>query len=212
MNATMDMPSIAPQRSLFWQNGGYVVLEDLLSPDLHQVLLREAWSQWPHRIREEVENADTEERRGGCPPRRFATAPGEQHLDSLYQAAWIQEMLQDLTQLRLSPSGERGQYIFYTETGDYISMHRDIVSCEVVMISCLYDSQPHEQQGGTFFFYPNRQEEPLSSIRKSPEKDCFGIKLGIGQTLVLFGEKIPHGTIPIVHDQTRVVSTLCFQY
>ena len=192
-------------------NGGYATFNEIIPPEIQTALLQETWDQLPNGTREEVEISDSEEERGGCPARRFVTVPGESRLDSLYHSEEIKSFLQNLTYLPICPSGLRGQYIVYSEPGDYISVHRDVEPCNVVMITCLYDNRPHEAMGGTLYFYPTRQHDPLSLIRQTSEQGCLGIKLQIGQTLILFGGRIPHGTIPIVQGQMRIVSTLCFQ-
>ncbi len=204
------VPSLIASSPLF-KSGGYARFNEIILPELHTALLREAWDQMPRGIREDVDTSDSEEWRGGCPARRFMTVPGGSQLDSLYHSEHIERFLQNLTSMRVCPSGQRGQYIFYGEPGDHISVHRDMEPCDVVMITCLYDNRPHESIGGTLYFYPNRQHEPLSHIRQHSEKDCLGIKLAMGETFILFGGCIPHGTIPIIPGQLRIVSTLCFQ-
>lgn len=210
VHAARQTPSLMPHSPLY-KNGGYTVLNEMIMPELQTDLLQEAWDQLPRGTREEVARSNSEEWRGGCPARRFITVPGESRLDSVYHSKEIKSFLQYLTGLPICPSGLRGQYIFYLEPGDYISVHRDVEPCDVVMITCLYDNRPYEAMGGTLYFYPTRSTEPLSLIRQNSGKDCLGIKLAMGQTLILFGGCIPHGTIPIVPGQIRVVSTLCFQ-
>lgn len=200
------------QDSPLCQNGGFAVFDQIITPELHTALLQEAWNVLPRGKREDVEHPDSEEWRGGCPPRRFTTVPGESQLDSLYHSETVKDLLRHLIGFPISPSGQRGQYIFYSKCGDHISIHRDIQSCDVVMITCLFDSRPREPLGGTLYFYPDRHNEPLSLIRQTPGQGCVGIKLTMGQTIILFGGMIPHGIIPMAPEQTRVVSTLCFQY
>lgn len=200
------------QNAPLWRNGGFAVFDQILTPELHTALLQEAWDVLPRGKREDVEDSDSEEWRGGCPLRRFTTVPGDSQLDFFYHSEAVRDLLRHLIGFPMSPSGHRGQYIFYSECGDHISTHRDIESCDVVMITCLFDSRPREPLGGTLYFYPDRHNEPLSLIRQTPEQGCVGIKLTMGQTLILFGGMVPHGIIPMASKQIRVVSTLCFQY
>jgi len=134
------------------QNGGFAVFDQIITPELYAALLQEAWDVLPRGKREDVEHSDSEEWRGGCPPRRFTTVPGKSQLDSLYHSVTVRDLLRPLIGFPISPSGQRGQYILYSECGDYISTHRDIESCDVVMITCLFDSRPRESLGGRCIF------------------------------------------------------------
>jgi hypothetical protein len=202
-------PLTIPYASMF-TNGGYAVLNEWITPEWRMALLQEAWNLRPNGTREEVEHPDSEDWRGGCPARQFLPVPGGSLLDALYHAETLSWSLQHLVGVPVRPSGQRGQFIFYSEPGDFISVHRDIEPCDAVMITCLYDNRPRETMGGTLYLYPTRHTEPLSHIRQHSARECVGVKLAIGQTLFFCGGRIPHGTIPIVPGQIRVVSTLCF--
>lgn len=213
----MRPPSVNEQipvpirQSPFFKNGGFAVFQGLLDVPFHQALLSEALGQMGLATEESVQRSDSEEIRGGSPARRFLMVPGGRLQSSFYRAGHMLRFLGEVTGLALAPSGERGTYIFYARPGDYISVHRDMDTCDLVTITCLQDLRIRASTGGTLYLYPSRVYEPLSTIRAQPERDVMGIALQPGQTIVMLGGIVPHGTIPLTPAQLRIVSVLCYQ-
>nr|MCU0240189.1 hypothetical protein [Pyrinomonadaceae bacterium] len=124
---------------------------------------------------------------------------------------WFLSFLRELTIPSLVTTGDDGTYSLYSREGDYLDIHRDIVSCEVAVITCLKNEFDQNYFGGQLALYPDRLCEPLSQIKATPEKGAVKYMLEEGQTLIMYGGFIPHALLPLAKNQTRIVSVLCYQ-
>ena len=194
------------RRSRLLSRGGFDVYEGLFDEDFRRRMLAEALGRYAEATACEVPVSDDEEVRGGVPARRFSTSSGGPVQDSFYLAPWLLELLRGLTSPSLIPTGERGTYSYYVRPGDFLAIHRDIPSCDVAVITCLSDGG----QGGQLCLYPERLLEPLSALRATPDEGAYGLRLGVGQTIVLCGGLVPHALLPVTEGQSRVVSVLCY--
>lgn len=192
--------------------GGYRILHGLVDPDTRMRLLAEAVSRLPAAVACDMPNSDAEEVRGGSPARAFLNTSGGELQGTLYRAPALLTLLRRMTCASLVPSGEAGTYSFYVRRGDFLALHRDIVTCDLAVITCLQDAggRPDDDRG-KLCLYPGRLHEPLSSIRRTPHRGALKLRLAAGQTLVLFGGIIPHALLPVAAGQTRVVSVLCYR-
>lgn len=186
--------------------------EGLFEDRFQQHLLTEAQMHYSQAVACDVAISDGEEERGGVPERRFLSSSGGVVQDSFYQARWVIEFLRELTVAELVPSGERGTYSYYVRPGDFLGIHRDIVMCDVAVITCLSNGTIDDgSDGGHLCLYPERIAEPLSAIRTTPEKGALKLLLKPGQTIVMFGGIVPHALLPVTHGQQRIVSVLCYK-
>jgi len=190
--------------------GGYAVLPDLLEPGRLQDLLEEAVRCSSQAQETWTAHSDAEEERGGNPARRFLTAAGGSLQTALYLSAGMREMLSGIARLPVVPTGEGGTFIYYVRPGDFLTIHRDIVTCDLAVITCLHDDGGNGS-GGKLCLYPERLLEPLSAIRAEPAKSARLLRLQPGRTLVLFGGVVPHGVLPVEPGQSRLVSVLCYR-
>jgi hypothetical protein len=197
--------------SRFLRSGGFTIIEGAASPEHHSALLTEALQLYPGAREERVEESDREEIRGGSPARRFLTAAGGSAQECFYQSRSTIETLETVTGFSLIQTGQYGTYIFYARPGDHISVHRDMELCDLVSITCLCDESAFDQPGGLLYIYPTRLRDPLSTIRNTSHQGAWGVRLKPGQTAVLLGGYIPHGTIPLSSNQLRIVSVLCYR-
>jgi len=193
------------------KRGGFEVFEGLIGTNTRNEMLSEALALLPDATDCEVQIPDGEEGRGGMPRRRFANARGGTLQQAFNTAQWLLDFLRGLTNPALIYTGEVGTYSYYLRAGDHLDIHRDIVTCDVAVITCLYDDTPVDQDGGRLCLYPERYLEPLSMIRGRPEQGGVKIRLDIGQTIVMYGGIIPHALLPLAEGQTRIVSVLCFK-
>ncbi len=115
-----------------------------------------------------------------------------------------------LTHRSIEPTGELGTYSYYSRPGDFLAIHRDIVTCDVAVITCLSDSPDHAA-GGALCLYPDRMFEPVAAIRATPSEGARVVRLREGQTIALFGGLVPHALLPVDADQVRIVSVLCYR-
>ena len=173
-------------------------------------MLSEALALLPEATECVVQTSDDEEVRGGAPRRRFTNGRGGPLQHAFNTAPWLLDFLRGLTNRGLIYTGEIGTYSYYLHPGDYLDIHRDIVTCDVAVITCLHDSSVDEE-GGRLCLYPERCREPLSEIRATPERGAMKLRLMVGQTIVMYGGIIPHALLPVAEGQARIVSVLCYR-
>src|SRR5258708_371968 len=149
--------------------GGFDIIEGLVDPRGADLLLHEALGLFAGATPVDVASSDDAEWRGGAPARRFLSASGGPAQDSLYQSDWLRACLTDIVGARLAPSGPRGTYTYYTRTGDFLALHRDIDICDGAAITCLHDGPSMPPGAGSLHLYPPRGGEPLASIRSGSQ-------------------------------------------
>jgi hypothetical protein len=191
--------------------GGFAVYEGLVDDAIRNALLAEAVSISPRADECNVLLSDREQVRGGTPARRYRNGSGGALQEAFYKAPWLLDFLRGVTSPGIVPTGGRGTYSYYFRPGDYLAIHRDIVTCDVAVISCLSDVEEAPGDGGMLCLYPERLFEPLSVVRATPERGAFRLRLKPGQTIVMYGGIIPHALLPVASGQVRIVSVLCFE-
>ncbi len=197
-------------KSKLMARGGFDVFEGLVDERMRRDMLAEALGLLPQANDCHVPVNDDEEVRGGTPRRRFINGQAGPLQQAFNTARWLLGFLRDLTTPELIPTGEVGTYSYYVRPGDHLDIHRDIVTCDVAVISCLQDSARNED-GGRLCLYPDRLLEPLSSIRATPQLGAVKARVEPGQTIVLYGGLVPHALLPVAEGQARIVSVLCFR-
>ncbi len=209
------------QRSPLYQRGGFVLIDSLLEPSTLAQLQRESLalsSQTEENMVLETDRKAFEINfgRGGSPARKFLGTQGGAVQDAFYHSSTLQTMLESLCQTKIKPTGARGTFSYYARGGDHLALHRDILQCDLTLITCLFDhtrgdnNQPHES-GGVLRLYPSYNLKPLSSIPAQGVNDALDLRLKVGQSLALLGGIVPHEVLPTVAGQIRVVSVLCFE-
>lgn len=193
------------------RKGGFAVIEGFLDQQGYDLMLAEAIRLSHGAHVSDVSISDQEEVRGGAPARHFRSVPGGSVQEAFYHSPRMLDFLRELCNVALTPLGGRGTYSFYAQTGDYLAIHRDIESCDVAVITCLYNAPQRDAQGGALCLYPHRLSEPLSSVRSTPDDGAVIINLEPGQTIIMFGGIIPHTLLPVSAGQTRIVSVLCYR-
>jgi hypothetical protein len=191
--------------------GGFDVFVGLLDDHDHAQMLAEAINLFTTASVNEVLTADNEDGRGGNPPRSYLVAPGGPIQDAFYHSDRLLSVLQQVTGTPLVQTGIRGTYSYYVRPGDYLALHRDIVTCDVAVITCLNEGPNVVGASGMLCLYPDRIYEPLSVIRESLEEKVVGVRLMAKQTIVLFGGIVPHMLLPVAEQQIRIISVLCYR-
>lgn len=197
--------------SALMARGGFAVAPLLYGVRGVQSLLNEAIACYPHSKESNTSVDDTEEWRGGNPARRFLSCGAGPVLDHYYHAPEILQFLRDITQLEVVSTGARGTYTYYVRPGDYLSIHRDVRTCDLAVVTCLMDTATPEEGGGMMDLYPQRTNAPLSDIRSSPQDGRISIRLQPGETIVMLGGLVPHAITPVGEAQQRIVSVLCYE-
>jgi hypothetical protein len=193
------------------RDGGFAVYEGIADVNIRKLLLGEALTSARQATDGFVPASDREEVRGGRPARRFLNAPGGPVQEAFCKETWLLGFLRDITSPTLMPTGPLGTYSYYARPGDYLAIHRDIVSCDVAVITCLSDASEAHATGGMLCLYPDRLFEPLSAVRATPESGAQKLRLKPGQTIVMYGGIIPHALLPVSRGQARIVSVLCYR-
>lgn len=218
-NASSDIPArpfrspSVPERIIRSQlmgRGGYDVLTGVLDEHILTMLLGEAMETLADARETSVPFSDEEEVRGGNPARKFLNSAAGPLQEGFSHAPWMLDLLRELCGPTLRPTGSLGTYSYYVRPGDHLDIHRDIETCDVAVISCLYDT-PGAGDGGMLGLYPNRIHEPLSAIRATPDTGIVKLRLAPAETLVMFGGIVPHVVMPVAQEQSRIVSVLCYQ-
>ncbi len=197
--------------SPLFRNGGFRVYPGLFARCDLDRLLDEALRHLPNAIESSAVSSDAEELRGGNPARRFLTVPGGHLQSGWYQSPRTIEFVGEATGVQVMPTGNGGTFSYYARPGDFLGIHRDIVTCDLAVISCLYDDSPPASSGGMLCLFCTRWSEPLSTIRADPARGGRKLRLGVGETIVLLGGIVPHAVLPIAAGQTRIVSVLCYR-
>jgi hypothetical protein len=191
--------------------GGYAVFQGLPDATTVDLLYNEAAERHPYATAQEEWIDDLEERRGGKPRRKLLTAEAGPVQDALYAAPSLADFLSGTCGIPMVPSGNRGSYSYYARAGDFLDLHRDVETCDLTMITGLYDNSDPSEDAGSLVLYPDRVAEPLSSIRTSLHQGAYPVKLIPGCTILLLGGIVPHRVQPVREGQIRVISVLCFR-
>jgi hypothetical protein len=212
---TNTIPDII-QRSPLYQRGGFVLIDHLLEPSNLAQLQRESLalnSQAGENLMLETDRSGFEINfgRGGSPARKFLSTQGSTVQDAFYQSQALTTMLETLCQTRIKPTGARGTYSYYAREGDFLALHRDILQCDLTLITCLFDHTKGAANslGGVLRLYPNYNLQPLQSI--NPHSPSHDLRLKVGQSIALLGGIVPHEVLPTSVGQIRIVSVLCFE-
>lgn len=208
------LPEALPEvirNSRLMKKRGFEVFDGLIDASTRMLLLFEAISFSSTARLSFSSIADSEDVRGGTPARCYLGAPGGPAQDALYHSEWMLHFLRQVTGTPLVPTGERGTYSYYARPGHYLALHRDIVTCDLALISCLNDGPRIVNNSGMLCLYPDRIFEPLSAIRASLNRGAVGVQLKPGQSIVIFGGIVPHMLLPVTDQQTRIVSVLCYR-
>lgn len=198
-------------KSPLMQRGGFDVFSGIVDETINNSLLAEALEQRKVMTESIVAAEDKEELRGGAPRRKILTSAGGEYQRTFYHSEWLLGFLRGLTLPFLQPTGHYGTFSYYLRTGDFLEIHRDILACDVAVITCLENKFCQDNAGGKLFLYPTRTHELLSKIRATPEEGAYKLFLEEGQTLVMYGGIVPHALFPVAENQTRIVSVLCYQ-
>jgi hypothetical protein len=189
--------------------GGFAVLPELFNKNDLAMLREEATSVRPTGKRSYADISDRTEERGGAPGRSFRSASGLQTQLRIFSSETVIDSLVDTLggAVRLAGSGS---FTYYEEPGDYLELHRDIVTCDLAVITCL-DETSTTSEGGKLLAYPEFRGEPLADVRASGRAGATPINLRPGETVVMLGGIVPHEVTPMMPGQERIVSVMCYR-
>jgi hypothetical protein len=204
---------LIPKRILqarLMRQGGYAIVPGLFASDARASLRREADDQRSLAQDVCVRRSDAELVRGGDPARKFLNASGGPVQLALYANLDLQQAVASIVGLPIVPTGSRGTFTYYCRPFDFLTIHRDIVTCDVALITCLAETGVRGS-GGKLCLYPQRIWEDLGSLRREPVRGAVPVRLAPGETAILLGGVVPHCTLPVGGGQCRIVSLLCYR-
>jgi len=194
------------------EQGGYSILRDFPSAEVLAGLRADALEQLAIATESRVDQSDGEEGRGGNPARRFLSAAGGPAQQKFYRSEALARRLAMEAQAAVRPTGAGATYTYYCREGDYIGIHLDIHTCDLVAITCLSDNCPADAgNAGKLCFWPGAIGQPLSEVRARPAEGAVVRRLRPGETLVMLGGLLPHALLPVRAGQLRIVSVMCFE-
>ncbi len=101
-----------------------------------------------------------------------------------------------------------GSFSYY-EPGDFLALHRDIVACDITLLTCLRDTATGTSDRRGLRIYPAYARVPLTQLRSENAPAHIDVHLDRGQTAVLLGGIVPHEVLPMAEHQHRTVSVVC---
>ena len=203
----LEIPDAIAASKLF-SYGGCVMVRELLSPHSLAELSAEAVSAKLAGERNVLAISDDTEGRGGSPGRAFTSAHGGAVQWRLYNSPTLLKLLTELCDVAPAPTGG-GTYSFYEQPGDFLAVHRDVLACDLAVITCLSDTGA-ASAGRGLLAYPGYIREPLSRVREAGVAAGTPVPLRRGDTVVLLGGIVPHEVAPIPPGSERIVSVMCY--
>jgi hypothetical protein len=204
-----DEPPLAPAllESTLLKRGGCVFIDNMLQPDLLTSLCAEANERldeakhtvWPGSMQVDW--------RGGDPARSYAGANGGPTQMSIFASPDLAKQLSEICGLHLQMAGA-GSFSYY-EPGDFLALHRDILNCDITLLTCLRDTATGTSDRRGLRIYPAYARMPLTQLRSEDNPSYIDVYLDRGQTAVLLGGIVPHEVLPMGATQHRTVSVVC---
>ena len=126
---------------------------------------------------------------------------------SIFASPDLAAYLSEICGLRLKFAGV-GSFSYY-EPGDFLALHRDIVTCDITLLTCLRDTAAGTPDRSGLRIYPAYARLPLTQLRSEDAPAHIDVHLDRGQTAVLLGGIVPHEVLPMTAHQHRTVSVVC---
>ncbi len=195
--------------SVLWSHGGFLGLPDLLTKPIAQKLAVEALAIRPKGVRTVHREITDFEERGGKPARAFRSSPAQELHRGVYCSDRILSMLSDLCGIPVVALGA-GTFSYYEEPGDFLGLHRDIIGCDLAVISCLSASSL-EIDDGCLMAYPNHIDATFSAIRKAGRGAAVPVPLGFSESVVILGGFVAHEVTPMTAGNERIIAVTCYR-
>jgi hypothetical protein len=196
--------------SAFLARGGCVVLQGLFGVDALNALRQEAVEVGRRADRALSDGSGAEDWRGGDPARAYWAAPGGRVQWTLLSDSRMASTLSEVCGLRIQITGA-ASYSYYTETGDFLAVHRDVVRCDLALLTCLDEQASPQGARGALRLYPAYVQQPLSSLRAEKNRSGVDVPLAVGESALLVGGIVPHEVTPMAAGQRRTMSVSCFR-
>jgi hypothetical protein len=144
----------------------------------------------------------------GPPVHWLETAEGGPALGAFLGSPPGLAALARLTGRRWEHRGGAGRYSYYRQPYHFQALHRDVLDCELSVITCLRDDPG---PGGDLLLFPGRVDEPLAQVRATPGAGMVTLRLRPGESLVFFGRAVPHAVTPVGPGRARITVPACYR-
>jgi len=201
------MPKALSESPLL-RSGGYRVISGLIEEPNLSGLLAEAEEVRPSGGRSIVEESGGAEGRGGKPAHALRSRQGLNLHWNVHECSDLVAALGRICGVGVAPAGS-GTYSYYESPGDFLALHRDVIKCDVTVVTCL-SLRVADVPAGGLYVYPEYIHEPLSRVRAAGRAGGRAVPLAWGETIVLFGGILPHEVTPMAEGQERIVSVMCY--
>jgi hypothetical protein len=195
--------------SQLYASGGVLNIPGLVAADAVAELEAEALSARSAGRRNVLAVSDAAEGRGGNPDRAFTSAHARFVQWRLYSAPALVASLVRTCEIVATPTGG-GTYSYYEQAGDFLGLHRDILTCDLTVITCLRDTGAATGVGA-LLVYSKHMNEPLARARAAGRAAATEVPIPRGETVALLGGAVPHEVTPMQPGQERIVSVMCFR-
>jgi hypothetical protein len=189
--------------------GGYLVVRGLFDEETLQGLRAEAEMARAKAERMLLVDSDGTEGRGGFPARAYLAGNGGDLHWGLHGCQQMADTLGRLCGFAVSPTGG-GTYSYYEQAGDFLAVHRDVLQCDVAVITSLTNCAA-DGSTGELVVYPEFIREPLSAVRSAGRASGTAVPLDRGHTVILLGGVLPHEVAPTCAGQQRIVAINCYR-
>jgi hypothetical protein len=196
-------------QSRLFAAGGYTVVCGLFDEETLECMRAEADAVRPEALRGFVADSDMTEGRGGSPARAYRSGPGRTLHWDLHGCQQMADTLSRLCGFTVTATGG-GTYSYYERPGDFLAVHRDVLQCDIAIITCLTHSVV-DGSTGELTVYPEFVREPLSVVRAAGKGSGTPVPLDRGETIVLLGGIVPHEVRATCAGQERIVAINCYR-
>lgn len=195
--------------SKLFNAGGYFVVSGLFDELTLQALTAEAEASRAESTRQVVAASDGTNGRGGSPARAFRAGRGRDLHWGLHGSPEMAEAIKNVCGTTVAATGS-GTFTYYDEPGDFLALHRDVLQCDITLITCL-TPRSTDTVAGELTIYPDHIREPLSVVRAAGRERARTIALDRGHTAIILGGIVPHEVTPTAPGQERIVAINCYR-
>jgi hypothetical protein len=208
VSETVPLPSEIRDSPIF-ANGGFIGVSEVFPEDCVAALYTEAVMARQTGQRNVLAEASPAENRGGSPARAFTSAQAGLTQWGIFSAPPILAGLARICGLTTTPTGS-GSYTYYEESGAFLSLHRDIETCDLTVITCLKETGVGLGDG-SLVVYSQHWNEPLSAAIAAGTRAGTAVRIARAESVALLGGVVPHEVTAMQPGQERIVSVMCYR-
>ncbi|MCL4783847.1 MAG: hypothetical protein KJZ70_12500 [Bryobacterales bacterium] len=195
-------------QSALWRAGGFLALAGFPGAAALSAIRTEAADALRDSERQEWPEPKPSDWRGGQPQRFLGGVTAGPRMNEMFARRETVAMLRGLLGANLRCAGG-GSLTVYERPGDRLGLHRDIETCDVTLVTCIWEEG--ERRESVLRAYPEYAHCALSLIPADRASLGCTVSLRPGDSAILLGGVVPHEVTPMAAGQRRVVSLVCYQ-